>query len=46
MIALDGTLAARLPTGDLIGALSDAGNERGDAELIAAANALQLAVSP
>jgi hypothetical protein len=45
MVALDPTLAAALPAGDLVGALSDAGNDDGDAELLAAANAVQLALA-
>jgi hypothetical protein len=45
MVTLDPSLAPMLPTGDLIGALSDAGNDRPDADLLAAANAVQLALA-
>jgi hypothetical protein len=45
MLTLDPALAAALPVGDLIGALSEAGNDSLEADLLAAANALQLALS-
>jgi hypothetical protein len=44
MVTLDPSLGPGLPAGDLVGTLSDAGNDRSDAELLAAANALQLAL--
>lgn len=44
MVKLVPSLATTLPLEDVIGALSDLGDDRRDADLIGAANALQLAV--
>lgn len=45
ILALLPPLAAQLPLGELVGALSDVGNARGEVDLIAAASRLQLQLS-